>query len=91
MWEIEYPWRVTCLKKACEAESYAVHKHNLTGHWDMLGKGTDLLRDFCASTSTSTAPVNLIEKVFAVKFCQYGYSNQLEFKLSRGFSNVRPV
>lgn len=57
----------------------------------MLGKGTDLSRGFCASTSTSAAPINLIEKVFAVKFFQDGHSNQLEFKLSRGFSNVRPV
>lgn len=57
----------------------------------MVGKGTDLPGGFCASTSISAALINLIENVFAVKFCQDGHSNQLEFKLSRGFSNVRPV
>lgn len=92
MWEIEYPCRLTCLKKgACETVSCAVHKHNLPGHWHMVEKGKDLPGGFCASTGTSAAPINLIEKVFAVKFFQDGHSNQLEFQLSRGFSKVRPV
>lgn len=30
-------------------------------------------------------------KVFAIKLCQNGHSNQLEFNVSTGFSNVRAV